>query len=161
MYFPAADSIGFSTGGTLRLTLDTNTSGNAWTAYTPTWTNLTIGNATQSAKYWRVGNLVVVKIDMTWGTTTSASSTILASLPFTATAVGSGTSAFTTCGVVNLHDSSGSVQWFFPVTFDSTTNVRIRHQNGTTGVGANVTNTSPVTWATSDEFHYVIVYEAA
>ena len=29
------------------------------------------------------------------------------------------------------------------------------------GVGANVTNTSPVTWATSDEFHYVIVYEAA
>ncbi len=161
MYFPAADSVGFSLGGTLRLTLDTTTRGNAWTSWTPSWTSLTIGNALVSAKYWKVGKLVVAKADVVWGTTTSASSTFLMSLPVTAAAVGTGTSNLAPCGTAFFWDASGSNGWLVVPTFDSTTNVRFRQQNGTTATGLNVGSTSPVTWATSDEYHILLAYEAA
>lgn len=163
-YRTAANSIGVATAGTLRLTLDTTTTGDAWTSWTPSWTNLTIGNATVSAKYWKVGKLVVAKIDMAWGTTTSASSTILVSLPVTAKAVGAGTSNYAPAGTAWFWDASAGVGWHFLPTFDSTTNLRFRQQNGTTGTGANVTSATPVTWTgsgTPDEFHIVVAYEAA
>jgi len=44
-------------------------SGWAWQSFTPTWTNLTLGNAVQTAHYAQIGKLVRVIIRMTFGTT--------------------------------------------------------------------------------------------
>jgi hypothetical protein len=47
--------------------------GGAWTSYTPTWTNLTVGNATQTSAYVAAGKLYFVRIGLTFGSTTSIS----------------------------------------------------------------------------------------
>jgi hypothetical protein len=47
--------------------------GGAWTSYTPTWTNLTVGNATQNSAYVEAGKLYFVRIGLTFGSTTSIS----------------------------------------------------------------------------------------
>lgn len=50
----------------------------AWTAYTPTWTaattNPTLGNGTLVGSYLQVGNTVLWKFDLTFGSTTTAGS---------------------------------------------------------------------------------------
>lgn len=43
----------------------------AWTTYTPTWTNLTVGNATQSFAYLKINNLGFIQGELTFGSTTS------------------------------------------------------------------------------------------
>lgn len=49
--------------------------------WTPSWTNLSIGNGTQTAEYVRVGNIVLAYISLTFGSTTSVSGNIIVSLP--------------------------------------------------------------------------------
>lgn len=66
--------------GTLVGAATTDISG-AWTAYVPTYTNLTIGNATVVARYMQIGKTVHVRIDITGGTTTSATGAVSISLP--------------------------------------------------------------------------------
>lgn len=60
-----------------------------WFNYTPTWTNVTIGNATVDAKFAIHGRTVEGRIGFTYGGTTSISGNITFSLPATAD-VGSG-----------------------------------------------------------------------
>jgi hypothetical protein len=43
----------------------------AWTSYTPTFTNLTVGNGTINAKYKQIGKTVVVRFAFTMGSTSS------------------------------------------------------------------------------------------
>lgn len=56
----------------------------AWTAYTPTYTNITIGNAVVMARYSRIGKNILVRFDITGGTTSSASGAISIGLPVVA-----------------------------------------------------------------------------
>lgn len=53
-------------------------------AYTPTWTNVTIGNATVNAKFSMVLKKVFCRLDVVWGSGTSASGTFQFTLPVTA-----------------------------------------------------------------------------
>lgn len=43
----------------------------AWTTYTPTWTNLTVGNGTQSFRYSKFNKIGFVQGELTFGTGTS------------------------------------------------------------------------------------------
>jgi hypothetical protein len=43
----------------------------AWTSYTPTLTNVTVGNGTLIGDFIQFGKLVHFKIALTWGSTTS------------------------------------------------------------------------------------------
>lgn len=47
-----------------------------WTTYTPTWTGTggtpTVGNGTLTGRYIVAGNLLTVRIDLLWGSTTSS-----------------------------------------------------------------------------------------
>jgi hypothetical protein len=49
----------------------TPSSGATWTNFTPTYTNVTVGNGTVIARYQKTGNLVTVYYRLTFGTTTS------------------------------------------------------------------------------------------
>jgi len=52
-----------------------------WTSYTPTWTNLTVGNGTNLGSYIQFGKTVLCRIQLTFGSTTSVSGVFGASIP--------------------------------------------------------------------------------
>lgn len=52
-----------------------------WQDYTPTFTNLTVGNATMIARYIEAGKLVHWRVGLIGGNTSSASGAIKVSLP--------------------------------------------------------------------------------
>jgi hypothetical protein len=56
----------------------------AWESFTPTWSNLTVGNGTVVAKYVRIGSMVTYTGKITIGSTTSVSGFVNITLPFTA-----------------------------------------------------------------------------
>jgi hypothetical protein len=58
-----------------------NTVIGTYTAYTPTWNNVTVGNGTVVSYFSRVNNLVHFHGRLTWGSTTSCSGSINVSLP--------------------------------------------------------------------------------
>jgi len=54
-------------------------------AFTPTWTNLTVGNGTQSFRYVRVNNLVYVSGKITLGSTSAVTGNAYFTTPVTST----------------------------------------------------------------------------
>lgn len=67
--------------------------GGAWTAYTPTITNLTLGNGTRVARYLKKGKTLKLRIDLIGGSTSSASGAINIGLPAGMSAHASGAQA--------------------------------------------------------------------
>lgn len=129
--------------------------GSAWrtiyqpeTAWTPSWTNLTVGNGTQTALYCRSGDLVQVQLQLTFGTTTSISGSVsIGNLPVT----GSVSAQAVSC---HLIDASAS---------DALGMARIATGSVTlkSSAGANINATTPFTWTTSDQIIFAGTYIAA
>lgn len=134
-----------------------------WAAYTPAWTALTtnpvLGNGTLTGKFAQIGKTVVFRIDLTIGSTTSfGSGQWRFSLPVTS-AAGTGMNV----GGFYSDASGGPAVWpvfggrgittttFEPFAPFSQTDTRV----------GLLTGAAPFTWATSDEVHFVGVYEAA
>lgn len=131
--------------------------GQAGTTWTPTWTNLTIGNAVQASTYIQIGKIVVFKLDLTFGTTTSVSGAVTFTLPVTSVTYPSSIGL----GWVNLGAAAG----IFPSMMEwNTTTVAQLIVLGTAGTYLARTGTSstvPGTWATGDKITGVGFYEAA
>lgn len=53
----------------------------AWTAYTPSWTNLTLGNGAVVARYSQIGKTVTATVNLTIGSTTSVGEIFVPALP--------------------------------------------------------------------------------
>jgi hypothetical protein len=134
----------------------------AWSSWTPTWTNVTIGNAAVTGKYTQVGKLVIARLSVVWGNTTSASGNIIFSLPATA-ATYAGTANVGYIGLGTAYDVSGGLVYDTNVTLVSTTTAGLiaKAANGTWVTNSAMSNASPVTWANTDEWNWLIVYEAA
>jgi hypothetical protein len=127
--------------------------GFTFASYTPTYTNLTIGNGTVTARYGQSGKYVMVNYKLVWGSTTSMTSSILISLPVTAASTNSP-------GVFYALDA-GTLESLGQISLPSTTTARmLLPQNGSYGA-TQVSSTFPWTWTTNDEFRFTIVYEAA
>jgi len=128
----------------------------AWTSFTPTTTNMTVGNGTFECKYKQIGKTVFASYRFVRGSTSSFSNAMTFSLPVTAK------SANESPFMASLIDINGSYSighaWF-----NSTTSVAI----WTTSVGATwqnwayVNNTDPFTWASGDIISFNMFYEAA
>ena len=126
----------------------------AWTSYTPTYANLSLGNGTVDAGYYRIGRKVVYRGAITFGSTTSVTGAIQVSLPVAAkastwslgTAVGEDNSASfaRTVGAAEINPAIFATG----VHFASSGN-------------ADWTATVPFTWATSDILRWTITYEAS
>lgn len=138
----------------------------AWTAYTPTWTNVTIGNATVTASYFQIGKQVTATIAFTFGSTTSITGQIAFSLPVTAAAryTGSGVGQYI-IGTCYMEDAGVSgYTGFFRANSTTTTTLTTAGTAGSflNNNGANAT--TPFTWAvtgTPDFFSGTFIYEAA
>lgn len=127
----------------------------AWTSYTPTWTNLTVGNGTVAAYYMRVGKTIHARCRIVWGSTTSATSAIGASLPVTPSsaynlydAVGVGT-------LMNGPTAGSTDRYACTAALLSTSSVYLIQGNSA------VTNAVPFTFASSDVWTFNVTYEAA
>lgn len=131
----------------------TGTPINDWVSYTPTWTNLTIGNGTATFKYRRSGDTMEISGHLQWGSTTSASGTMYFSLPSGYSVDNSKAKANSArFGLAWAFDSGGtSNREVYRVIQDGTNNrfFIAGRTDGGTSISFDATN--PFTWANTDE----------
>lgn len=135
-----------------------NQIGAAWEPYTPTWTNLTVGNGTSTFRYSQIQKNVTVQGVLGFGSTTTVTgSPVQFSLPIT------GRALVVPTGFVYMEDSSAGVGSDGVILSISTTAGYIYYWNsaGTYSQLANVSATAPFTWAVNDSIRFTMIYEAA
>lgn len=139
-------------------TLKDNIAGAAWTAFTPTLTNTTLGNGTITGFYTQVGKTVFAKVKFTLGSTSAVASNplIIAPVAF----FGSGMSSSAVVGICSIFKSPttylGIVKW------NTSTNglLLVYLASGTYVAETAITATVPVTFATGDSIDIFLHYEA-
>lgn len=128
----------------------------AWTTWSPTLTNLSLGNGTLIAKYWRSGRTVGVRLRFTLGSTSTVGTQPTFSLPV------NGAADYVSewvIGNATLIDN-GVKAWSGYVQMTGANSALIRADDGA-GAFTTVTATVPFTWATGDYFMLTATYEAA
>ena len=130
----------------------------AWSTWTPSYANITVGNGTVSARYSRVGDTITATYYFVLGSTSSIGSNATFSIPVTAatTSVGfsMGTCRFTDGGSPNYGGA--------PFLTSATTVLPQAHTtSGTYSVYTNLTASVPFTWASGDVLRAMFTYEAA
>ena len=132
-----------------------------WRTWSPTYTNLTIGNGVVVARYSRIGDLVVAVFELVFGSTTTvdgAGPTV--SLPVTAAS----TYTFPRHGVgaAYVHDT-GTAVFTAQVRLESSTtfSVGVHDATATHLTHAGIAATVPMTWTTNDLLSFTATYEAA
>lgn len=128
----------------------------AWTAWVPTWANVTLGNGVVTARYIQIGKLVVGRLELTLGATSAVSGDITFSLPVTNTGAGP-------IGRCRAFDLSASALYDATVLIATTTTavVRVLNSSATYLTIVLASSTIPFTWATGDVISLVFYYEAA
>lgn len=134
----------------------------SWESWTPTWTNLTLGNGTVVAKYTQLGKAVFCRLSIVFGSTTSVSGDVQFTLPVTRAAM-AGTASVTPIGQSTAFDTSASLVVQGCVVNFSTTKgaLRVYDASGTYVKPVVTSSIVPFTWATGDEFVATFSYEAA
>ena len=131
-----------------------------WQTWTPTLTNLTLGNGTTVARYVQIGKTVHAYFLFTLGSTSAVGSTIAISTPVTAASThsfqrnDSGTAIFAENGSVWRpgHVALETADTFKPRAIDA----------GSTYTGlVDLTALIPFTWGTADVLSFSATYEAA
>ena len=153
----AVTSTALATGAVTASKIGTDSSF-AWTAYTPTWTNLTAGNGTNNSKYYQIGKMVHYRIDFTFGSTTSISGSVSVSLPVTAVSYNSSE----LYGLM-LYSQTGTAEFVGSAEVTNTTTALIYANNasGTYLTMSPLSSTVPFTWASTHRISGLIIYEAA
>ena len=129
----------------------------AWTAYTPVWSGLTIGNGTTSGRYLKVGRMVTVVAQLNWGSTSTGSGSFTCTMPVTAATFSGGVWV----GSCRISDA-GTKGFVATVEVASNGTGLSRIVSADSGAGAaEVTSTNPMTWANGDALYFTITYEAA
>ena len=130
----------------------------AWTSYTPTFTNLTVGNGTLSAEYFQIGKLVFVRVSFVMGSTSSMGSSPFFTLPITSDSDNQNTLNLFYMEDVGVAGYGGVWVWR-----DANTVYLATPAVSGTYLGGNslFTSTVPFTWGTNDFFRGIFVYGAA
>jgi hypothetical protein len=130
----------------------------AWTSYTPSFTNLTVGNSTLNFKYKQIGKTVVVRAALTLGSTGSMGTNPFFTLPVTSSSYISGTQ------FGNMYIEDAAVQGYFGIiNYRDTTNANLQVYvaNATYLINSGLASNVPFTWGTGDFFSGQFYYEAA
>ena len=131
----------------------TVTSTDSWTDYTPTWTNLTVGNGSLVARHTQVGKTVHAMIDLTLGSTTEISGSVYVSLPVTPASTYPATNVL--LGSVGFYDADPSA-WRVGGAFRSGATVRLIAADGT-----SLSATTPFALGDGGIISVNLAYEAA
>lgn len=156
------DSDNIAEGGVVPNSLTSGT-GTSWTwqSWTPTYSNLTVGNGTTGyAKYTQIGKTVHCRIKFQLGSTSSVTGNIGFSLPVTANSDYTDNTPIDGRAII-----SDSGVGFYPaqVLFASTTTAKVNAigAGGTYADNQATSSTVPMTWTTNDSFLAAFSYEAA
>lgn len=129
----------------------------AWTTWTPTLANLTLGSGTVTARYRRLGKTVDFHFKFVLGSGSAVGTQPTFTLPATPHSSyglfqdAVGTADFADAGTANRR----GIVWVF------SGSTAIIYALSTTGVQTDVTSTSPHTWASGDSISVSGTYEAA
>jgi hypothetical protein len=127
-----------------------------YAAYTPTFTNLTVGNGTLAFRFGRVQDFIHVHGKLTFGSTTSVSGSVSFTLPVTST--DQATSA--PLGWARLGDAGvGTLFGLVSKVNTTTANVEALNASSTYLSTTGFTSTVPFTWNTNDEIYLNFIYE--
>lgn len=129
----------------------------AWTTWTPTLANLTLGNGTVIARFTRIGRTIHFIFVFTLGSTSAVGTAPTFTLPVT---VASHWPAFTQIGTTAMHDVGVGI-YNGEVRADTSSVAGIRRIGGSGSASVQITATVPFTWTTGDYFASVGTYEAA
>jgi hypothetical protein len=129
----------------------------AYTSWTPTLTNLTLGNGTMSGKYVQIGKFVHATLSLTWGSTTSSSGAWEFSSPVTMA-----TPNNTYIGTARILDNGVQNYPGMVLILTSTKLIAFaQYVANTWSEASNIATTSPFTWTTGDNLSFSITFEAA
>jgi hypothetical protein len=131
----------------------------AWISYTPTLTNITLGNGTVDFTYVQLGKTVHVHGRLTFGSTTSISGSANFSLPVSGRTMPVTGAAFA-YGSSILRAAATDYEG---IAVAGTTGIVCSAFNsaGTYAARTNTSATVPATWTTGDLISFSITYEAA
>jgi hypothetical protein len=124
-----------------------------WSNWAPAWTNLTVGNGTTVAKYFKLGPFVFYELRFVLGTTSSVGGAVVVSLPVNAV----GTDAFV-AGHGEAADANGLL-YQVHTRLVSVSTMAVFADTGTSAVQINTT--VPFVWADTDGISIIGFYEAA
>ena len=124
-----------------------------WQAWTPTYTNLTVGNGTVSARYQQIGKTINFEFYFQMGSTSSMGSTPQITMPVTPKFYAKGFDIY-------VQDFGTTTFWGMADTFDAKFYPTATLTNGTYATIAYFNSTTPMTWTTSDNFSIRGTYEA-
>ena len=163
-----ADVLAVGADGTVLTADSAEATGLKWAAatsasfvsYTPTWTNLTKGNGTETSRYIDQNGLITWWYSLVFGSTSSMGSTPIVTLPVAAK---SGTSRVPVPNISML-DSGTQVFYGFMDFADNGTDRAVMY-SWNTGLnplgGATISATAPFTWTTNDAIRFQVSYEKA
>jgi len=134
----------------------------AWQTWTPSWTNLTVGNGVTKAKYCKIGKTLVARLNLLFGTTTSITGAIGLAVPATPHS-DYGLTKYVPIGKALYVDEGSNVYLGTPYLQLSTSSISL----GTLGAAGTyvnaanvgVTATVPHTWANTDAISLELMYE--
>jgi hypothetical protein len=139
-----------------------NTVLGTYTAYTPTFLNVTAGNGTTSGAYCRVNSFVHYYGSFTLGSTSAVTGAISIVLPININAdVAVGIS---TIGIMNLLDTSANTTFQGMARYNGASSscfAGVINASSTYGSWIALNATSPMTWATGDSINFNLYYRAA
>lgn len=127
-----------------------------WQAWTPTYTNITVGNGTVVARYQQIGKTVQVFFSLTFGSTTSVSQFSIITLPVNC-AYAENSAGEVTFRDVGTQDYFGRF-WLNTATDGYFTAIQT---NTTYAQWTPSSNTVPFTFGTGDQIIANFSYEAA
>jgi hypothetical protein len=132
----------------------------AWTAFTPTWSGLVVGNGVYLRSHFtQMGKTVTVAVDFQLGSTSSVASPIGLILPAT---IARASVDNTGLAQSFLTDASAG-KFFLAIPVTSTSESRqwlIRSTSGSPVEGPATNTAVPFTWATGDKITFGATYEA-
>lgn len=132
-----------------------------WQAWSPTWTNLSVGNGTVTARYLQIGKNVHFSLNLVFGSTTSITGTPTFSLPVQARALVGADSPIAARGKF-LDSGTAAYDGFVMLNTATTGQLQLSNAAGTYVSFAGISSTTPMTWTTNDEMKFLNgIYEAA
>lgn len=129
----------------------------SWTSFTPTWTNLTVGNGTSVGKYLKIGKQVTVFYKVTFGSTSSMGTNPRVTLPVN---VASGSGEFNSLAVT-LQESGVGTTFGVAGEYANELYIAVLTASGSFVTAGTINSTNPFTWGASDIIIVQATYEVA
>jgi hypothetical protein len=124
----------------------------AWTSFTPTWTNLTVGAGVGTYSYCKVGRLVVASYEFVLGAGSAVGTGPYVTLPVPA-------SSNQLIAAVSEYRDSAPAGVYWGVALQSGSVMLMCRMSAEARTA--VTASSPFTWATGDSLRFTITYQSA